>query len=347
MPRFDVVKTTPIVKSFRVDQVRGMFDVPDAGDSAHRITVELPDDDKWSIGLIVGPSGSGKSTLAAEVWPDKFHAPKWDGRAIVDNFAGDVRSVCEVLTSVGLSSPPSWIKPYHVLSNGEKFRADLARTISESDGISVVDEFTSVIDRTVAKVASYATSKAVRKSGKKLVALSCHYDIAEWLEPDWVLDLATCQLARGRLCRPKFRFTVERCGTDWWRVFGRHHYLSASLHKASRCYLARFDGQPCGFAAVLPVIGMVGKKRIHRVVTLPDYQGIGVGFRLLDAVAADLKPTTLHLNTSNTFFGRAMAKSPTWIYTGSTKAQANKTHKGKTGDRVTSTGRITMSFRHK
>jgi ABC-type ATPase with predicted acetyltransferase domain len=50
-----------------------------------------------------------------------------------------------------LNSVPSWYKPYQVLSNGEKFRADLARKLKSN---TVIDEFTSVVDRTVAKAAS-------------------------------------------------------------------------------------------------------------------------------------------------------------------------------------------------
>jgi ABC-type ATPase with predicted acetyltransferase domain len=50
----------------------------------------------------------------------------------------------------------------------------------------VFDEFTSVVDREIAKVAAFAISKAVRKTAKKFVAVTCHYDIIDWLEPDWV-----------------------------------------------------------------------------------------------------------------------------------------------------------------
>lgn len=89
--------------------------------------------------------------------------------------------------SVGFGSVPSWLKPYSVLSNGEKVRADLARAMLEKDFI-VFDEFTSVVDRQVAKVASIAIHKAIKRLEKKFIAISCHYDILEWLEPDWVFD---------------------------------------------------------------------------------------------------------------------------------------------------------------
>ena len=50
----------------------------------------------------------------------------------------------------------------------------------------VFDEFTSVVDREIAKVSAYAIAKAVRRTNKKFIAVTCHYDVADWLEPDWV-----------------------------------------------------------------------------------------------------------------------------------------------------------------
>ena len=58
--------------------------------------------------------------------------PTWPAdRAVVDGF-GDlsIRDITGLFTAVGFSSPPSWIKPYSVLSGGERFRCDLARALS-------------------------------------------------------------------------------------------------------------------------------------------------------------------------------------------------------------------------
>src|SRR6185295_19097477 len=96
---------------------------------------------------------------------------------------------------------PSWVKPLHVLSNGEQFRANLARTLAESPDIAVVDEFTSVVDRTVAKIGSAAVAKCVRASGRRFVAVSCHADIEEWLQPDWKYDVPAGKLSWRSLQR--------------------------------------------------------------------------------------------------------------------------------------------------
>ena len=50
------------------------------------------------------------------------------------------------------------------------------------------DEYSSVVDRTVAKVMSHCVQKHARKQNKQIVLCSCHYDILEWVQPDWVID---------------------------------------------------------------------------------------------------------------------------------------------------------------
>ena len=99
-----------------------------------------------------------------------------------------IKDITKAFTSVGFASPPSWLKPYSVLSNGEKMRCDLANCILQERDIIVFDEFTSVVNREVAKTGSYAISKAVRRLNKKFIAVTCHSDIIDWLEPDWIYN---------------------------------------------------------------------------------------------------------------------------------------------------------------
>ena len=64
--------------------------------------------------------------------------------------------------------------------------------------VIVFDEFTSVVDREIAKVSAYAISKAVRRSKKQFVAVTCHYDVVDWLEPDWVFCTDTMEFSRKK-----------------------------------------------------------------------------------------------------------------------------------------------------
>ena len=292
MPSLDIVRDVQIERSPRVMQVEGMFDLPAEKVSKKSWRVELPiDDQPWSIGVIVGPSGAGKTTIAQEIFGDNvvtgFRWPK--NKSIVDGFPREmeIKKVVQLLTMVGFSSPPSWLRPFSCLSTGEQFRVTIARALASKDDPIVIDEFTSVVDRTVAKISSAAISKLIRRQGRQLVAVSCHYDILEWLEPDWVYEAHTNSFTRRRLRRPKIELVIHRVGRDAWRIFRHHHYLNTNLSRAAKCLMATIDGKPVAFSAAIWFphpnrSGWMG----HRSVVLPDYQGVGIGTVVSNLLAA-------------------------------------------------------------
>jgi ABC-type ATPase with predicted acetyltransferase domain len=140
-----VVVSAPICRTPRVQQVEGMFDLPPAGEARLAWDVSLPIEDKpWHIGLIVGPSGSGKSTVARALFGDaaaqaaSMRERAWpEDRSVLDGFPPEmpVKEVVELLSSVGFSSPPAWLRPWRVLSTGEQFRAGLARLLAYGAGV--------------------------------------------------------------------------------------------------------------------------------------------------------------------------------------------------------------------
>jgi GNAT superfamily N-acetyltransferase len=242
----------------------------------------LPDD--FSIGLIVGPSGSGKTTIAKQLGP--IAGAHWeDSKTIASHFESGAVAVNK-LTGVGLNSVPVWCKPYSVLSNGEKHRADMARLIKDG---AIIDEYTSVVDRTVARAMSVAISRYVKRQQiRRVVFVTCHYDVAEWLLPDWIYDTGEQRLLpRGSLRRPEIKLEIEPCGVEAWSAFRNHHYLSGDINKAARCWLGIWDNSPIAFmsAIALPSPYMDNAWREHRTVVLPDYQGMGIGVRCSDVVA--------------------------------------------------------------
>lgn len=191
MPSFDIVKDINEPKSFRAQSVIGNFDLDIAHVREHfKGDIDI-ENKEWNVGAIVGGSGTGKSTIAKELFPEYYIKElEYSGGCVLDDMPETVsiKDIERTFTSVGFASVPSWLKPYGVLSNGEKMRVDLARCLLEDREIVVFDEFTSVVDRDVAKTAAYAISKAVKRSDKKFIAVSCHKDILDWLEPDWVYD---------------------------------------------------------------------------------------------------------------------------------------------------------------
>ena len=189
MPHFDIVKTSDIKTTYRVARVMADYDVKlEHANERFAGDIEYPDD--WHIGCIVGGSGTGKSTIAKELFPQNlWGGAHWSAASVLDDMpkSASMSDIEKMFYAVGFGSVPSWLKPFSALSNGEKMRVELARAMLESDFV-VFDEFTSVVDRQIAQTAIMAINKAVYRTGKKFVAVTCHYDILEWLQPDWVFD---------------------------------------------------------------------------------------------------------------------------------------------------------------
>jgi ABC-type polar amino acid transport system ATPase subunit len=162
----------------------------------------LPIEDfDWQIGVIVGRSGSGKTSIAKHLFPNAYiRSFQYLNKCVLDDFPQQLETgeITRMLCSVGFASPPDWLKSYDCLSQGEKMRIDIARALCLNQNEIVFDEFTSVVDREIAKVSAFAISKAVRRSKKKFIAVTCHYDVVDWLDPDWVFSTDTMELSRKK-----------------------------------------------------------------------------------------------------------------------------------------------------
>ncbi len=214
----------------------------------------------------------------------------------------------------------------------------------------VYDEFTSVVDRNVARACSSAIAKGIRHGAIpcRFVAVTCHYDVAQWLEADWVLDMATGRLQRRRLRRPDIVVEIHRCGLDPWKVFARHHYLSGSLAVGARCYLATWEGEPVTFCATLPVITKKDHRRFTRIVTLPDYQGMGIGMRVVAAVASLHRAEGLRINvtSSHPALIRHCRRSADWKAVNVKKTGSSPRGTSRFPGYRSSAGRAVVSFEY-
>jgi GNAT superfamily N-acetyltransferase len=307
------------------------FDWEFTGESTFSPPEFTPPSD-FGLGLIVGPSGSGKTTLLRE----HFGLPSpldWDeSRSVVSQIAATPDEAVQRLCAVGLNSVPTWCKPRHILSTGEGFRADLARSLRDG---AVVDEFTSTVDRTVGKAASVGLRRLVDKMClHRVVVASCHYDIVEWLQPDWVFDTQAGFLPRGSLWpRPKIELEIEPCQRSAWSIFAPHHYLTRSLAQCSSCWWAWWNENLVGFVSVIPFPHPLVKRarREHRTVVLPDYQGFGIGVRLSDAVArhhVEELGYAYYSRTSHPRMGEYRERHPNWKGTDSNRKKSRRGDKG-------------------
>jgi energy-coupling factor transporter ATP-binding protein EcfA2 len=284
----------------------------------------LPKD--FGIGAIVGPSGTGKSLLLSEFGKPAVH--EWDAnKAIVSQVASTPTEAIEILSSVGLNTIPSWLKPFHVLSLGEQFRANLARGIQNG---AVFDEFTSVVDRHTAMSAAKSMRRFVdQRAFQGIVVATCHEDVLPWLEPDWVFHTDTGNLSVGRsLPRPSLDIDIYPCGVELWSLFAPHHYLTADINPVARCFVAIWGKVLVGFwsTLALPSGTLKNAWRGHRTVILPAFQGMGIGTRFADRMAhwwCQTHNARFFSRTAHPRFIRYRDASPLWRNTMHSKQKRN------------------------
>lgn len=314
----------------------------------------------WSIGVIYGGSGTGKTTLLKEFGSLSSYEFSHE-KPLISNFDWlTPKEATFLLSAMGLASVPTWLRPFHTLSNGEQYRAELAYKVgraSENDVI-LIDEYTSVVDRDVAKAMSNALQKYIRRTGKKIVLASCHFDIMEWLRPDWTYSPLKGRVEKSSLARqsrPRIELQIFRCRYETWNIFKQHHYMSESLNKAAKCFVCLVNDKPVGFMAILPFPHGHIKNgyRISRVVILPDYQGLGIGFELIDYFGAlyakDGK--TLYIKTSNPALFGAMSKNENkWLLCSEFKKEQLNSEQLKRMKKANDTGgfrnAVTKSYKY-
>lgn len=343
--------------SFRVNKVKSLFN-PEHGHTWHHVA-DLPiEDGNWKIGLIVGPSGSGKTSIGSRIF-GRVHDlyAGWDSdKPIMDCIApdGDFQEVTAALSAVGLGDVPAWLRPFHVLSNGEKFRAGLARLVVERPERAVVDEFTSVIDRQIAKVGAAAFAKTWRKGGGQIVLLSCHYDIVEWLQPDWVYDTAEAQFRRGRDClrqRPQLELRIYQVSGSVFRHFKPHYYLDLPLPVAAQYFVGVIGNEPVCHVAVTPLF-TANAYRATRLVVMPEWQGIGVGTKFLNAVCQHHldgrgrcgRKLPVFFHTSHPQLCGALRHSRKWEQTGAQLYGSNKARSAASMRRTNKKGNAASGY---
>lgn len=317
-----------IINDKYTEYVYEAFDIQNKDETCVKIPINFAECKtfNWNIGVIYGGSGTGKTTLLKEfgnLAEDNFD----DEKPLISNFDWlEPKEVTFLLSSMGLSSVPTWLRPFALLSNGEQYRARLAYKVAKAkeNDVILIDEFTSVVDRDVAKAMSYALQKYIRRENKKIILASCHFDIMEWLLPDWTYSPLKGRVERHdylRQSRPKIELSIFRCRYETWNIFKQHHYLTEDLNKAAINYILLWNDKPICFIGVLPFPGVGDEKtrRISRIVILPDFQGLGLGKNILNYISSlyAKEKSTMYIRTMSPALGLSLAKDKNWIATSS------------------------------
>ena len=344
--KIDIHHASPIPETYRAARVSSMFNVE--GDADFHLSVEADLSARpWQVGLIVGPSGSGKTSLGRALFGRELDAePQWPHQeAIIDAISPDseMDQVTAALAAVGLGSVPSWLRPWCHLSNGEQFRANLARLLCERPELAVVDEFTSTIDRRVARIGAAAFAKAWRRGPGQFVGVTCHDDVVQWLNPDWVIDTRSAEFKWRRLRRaPRISMDIHKTDGSYWPLFEPHHYLKLPRMVAADYYVGFVDGEPVAHVCFSPRPGLA-EARACRLVIMPEWQGAGLGLRFLNEICALWRrgvnryerPMPVLFHTSHPGLATALRGQPLWAQVSANLGQSSsiksKSMKGRLG----------------
>ncbi len=208
-------------------QVKSVYSVPDSpsvraiqdcfGISGNALSAHVlgPLDIEASPGnifLLTGPSGSGKSLLLNAIDPVRLESSQtlqasarkrseysvgWlqpidSDQPVIDYMAKQfgIQSAMAALNSVGLAEAFVYLRPYGLLSRGQKYRLRIAALLLKDDPVWLMDEFCADLDPFAAKVVARNLRRHVISSCRiaVLAAANCSHFV-EALRPNLVLYL--------------------------------------------------------------------------------------------------------------------------------------------------------------
>ena len=318
--------------SLYLDTIRTKYDIKDYVETP----VTIPDLPKEGLVLIVGTSGSGKSTILRSLGHNQTVTIS-PCMSVIENFSTAERGE-ELLLAAGLRSIPAWFRAPSTLSNGERHRFEMAVAIDQ--GIQCIDEFTSVVDRDTAKALAYSVRKYYDRNPGVLYIASCHRDITDWLDPDYIYDTDVQELSARRslhlrLGRPKITLDIRGTTPDDWRRFSKYHYLDTRMSRSVHCYVGLIGDKPVAFHAAIHSTNrdIHSYWRGHRTVVLPEFQGLGIGTAFSDAIAEIYVSRGMRYfsKTAHPSFGEHREKSPLWRATSTNRKSRKSSYLLKDG----------------
>jgi len=343
----DITLKSKVNTDFRCQVAANSLDIDVKKKSIHHLKIEninIPD--QWNIGLVYGNSGSGKTTSIIQLFGEDVFDVNIDPELpILNQLPSDLTydECASLLNGMGLNSVPCWIRPFKTLSNGQQARAEAVMLMTQNKEMVFIDEWTSVVDRTVAKAMSLCLHKYAKRNNKRVVILSCHQDIIEWLKPDWAID---CNVQKFMLPksddfffkkREQLKFEVREIDSKSWKYFSKYHYLSENLPGGKLHLYGLFhNNNQIGFQCFANYVphkkNTIKIFHSNRTVVHPDYNGMGLGIKLIDVSSALLKQkenVRIMAKFSAIPIYKSMIKSPVWKFLGEKRTMGKIKHGGK------------------
>lgn len=98
-------------------------------------------------------------------------------------------------------------------------------------------------------------------------------------------------------------------------MFSKYHYLDSNLHPACAQFVGYIGDKIVCHAGFIQAPLKKGTKRVHRLVVLPEYQGIGIGTAFITKCAEIVEDTMkmkVLLTTTTPSLTYALRKKPCW-----------------------------------
>jgi GNAT superfamily N-acetyltransferase len=134
-----------------------------------------------------------------------------------------------------------------------------------------------------------------------------------------------------------------------WEVFRKYHYLNTELHQAAQQWVGVVNGEMVCHTGVIQFPMRRGWKRVHRLVVLPDYQGVGVGMKFINAIAKHYvgQGWKVNIGTTTPAMVGALRKSAFWILIRFGRSGGGHAYHNMALQKCHSKSRITFSFNYK
>lgn len=195
MIAFDVERTFPPFTEFgpRAQELMRFFGM--TLDTLHRRAVRRRLALTLKAGQVcylTGPSGAGKSVLLDALYEQtpadrrsriETVALESDA-ATIDCIDGPLHKSLELLCRAGLSDIPCLLQPPAALSDGQKWRYRLAKTLAGGKPILFADEFCAALDEIAARAVACHVRRTADRTGRIFILAGCRQDILPDLDPD-------------------------------------------------------------------------------------------------------------------------------------------------------------------
>ena len=268
---------------------------------------------------VTGDSGSGKSVLLREIEKDLraegFSVLNLAGvhvdedKPIIDCVGATFDEALYLLNIAGLNDAFLFLRKYHQLSDGQRYRFRLAKLIEARAQYWIADEFCSTLDRDTAKIIAFNFQKVARRRGCCLIVATTHTDLFEDLKPSVYVhkrfgkevQVQYCPNTINRECSLVKKMRIEQGAHKDYKPLAEFHYRSHKIPPSDKIFVLRYGGELCGIIVYSypsplrlrsreKVLGQWVQspkelnrilRRISRVVVHPKYRGIGLGVKLV------------------------------------------------------------------